>query len=167
MALVVFVLFWIVVAVVLVLLAFRGGSQAARARRQAASRRGNGVVILGFLVALLVLGVLIPLGVFRSDRDSDSIPEASVTQLTSVQQHGQALFGTNCRQCHTLKASGAAGVVGPNLDELKPPKALVLDAIQKGRARGNGNMAADLVVGEDAEAVAQYVAVAVGSDQQQ
>ena len=103
----------------------------------------------------------------RSDKNRDSIPEADVTQLTSLEQHGQQLFGTNCRQCHTLKASGAAGVVGPNLDELKPPKALVLDAIKKGRAHGNGNMAAELVEGEDAEAVAQYVAVAVGSDQQQ
>jgi mono/diheme cytochrome c family protein len=167
MAVVAFVLFWIVVALALLALAFRGGSQAARERRQAASRRGNGVVIGGFLLALLVLGVLIPLGIFRSDKNSDSIPEADVTQLTSLEQHGQQLFGTNCRQCHTLKASGAAGVVGPNLDELKPPKALVLDAIKKGRARGNGNMAAELVQGEDAEAVAQYVAVAVGSDQPQ
>ena len=39
----------------------------------------------------------------------------------------------------------------------------MLDAIEKGRARGNGNMAADLVEGEDAEAVAQFVAVAGGS----
>ena len=40
----------------------------------------------------------------------------------------------------------------------------MLDAIENGRARGNGQMAADLVEGEDAEAVAQYVAVAVGQD---
>ena len=39
----------------------------------------------------------------------------------------------------------------------------MLDAIEKGRANGNGNMAADLVEGEDAEAVAQFVAVAVGN----
>jgi mono/diheme cytochrome c family protein len=160
MALVVFVLFWIVVAVVLVLLAFRGGSQAARARRQAASRRGNGVVILGFLVALLVLGVLIPLGVFRSDRDSDSIPEASVTQLTSVQQHGQALFGTNCRQCHTLKAYGAAGVVGPNLDELKPPKATVVRQVNN----GGGPMPAfkGQLTPDEIKAVSQYVESVAG-----
>ena len=57
----------------------------------------------------------------------------------------------------------ATARVGPNLDELAPPKALVLDAINKGRANGNGNMAAGLVEGSDAEAVAQFVAVAVGN----
>jgi mono/diheme cytochrome c family protein len=167
MAVLVFVLFWVVVALALVFLAFRGGPQAARARRQAMSRRGNGVVILGFVIALLVLGVVIPLSVFRGEKDRDSFPEAGVTQLTSVEKHGQEVFGMSCRQCHTLKASGAAGVIGPNLDQLKPPKALVLDAVHNGRARGNGNMAADLVVGEDAQAVAQYVAVATGGEQPQ
>ena len=39
----------------------------------------------------------------------------------------------------------------------------MLDAIEKGRANGNGHMAADLVEGEDAEAVAQFVAVAGGN----
>ena len=38
----------------------------------------------------------------------------------------------------------------------------MLDAIQKGRARGNGQMAANLVEDEDAEAVASFVAAAVG-----
>ena len=42
----------------------------------------------------------------------------------------------------------------------------MLDAVEKGRARGNGNMAANLVEGEDAEAVAEFVAVAVGSEEQ-
>ena len=45
-----------------------------------------------------------------------------------------------------------------------PPKALVLDAIENGRASGNGQMAADLVEGEDAEAVAEFVAVVGGQD---
>ena len=38
----------------------------------------------------------------------------------------------------------------------------MLDAIQKGRAQGNGQMAAGLYEGEDAEDVAAYVAKAVG-----
>ncbi len=42
------------------------------------------------------------------------------------------------------------------------PKELVLDAIEKGRARGSGQMAAGLYSGEDAEDVAAYVAKAVG-----
>ena len=38
----------------------------------------------------------------------------------------------------------------------------MLDAIHNGRANGNGQMAADLVEGQDAEAVAEFVAVAGG-----
>ena len=38
----------------------------------------------------------------------------------------------------------------------------MLDAIENGRARGNGAMAADLVTGEDAQDVAEFVARAVG-----
>ena len=38
----------------------------------------------------------------------------------------------------------------------------MLDAIHNGRARGNGAMARDLVVGQDAEDVAAFVARAVG-----
>jgi hypothetical protein len=38
----------------------------------------------------------------------------------------------------------------------------VLDAIAKGRAAGNGNMPAQVYEGEDAEAVAEFVAVATG-----
>ena len=40
----------------------------------------------------------------------------------------------------------------------------MLDAIEKGRAAGNGNMPAEIYEGEDAEAVAEFVAVASGGE---
>ena len=86
--------------------------------------------------------------------------------------HGQSvayacrLFGVRCVNCHTLKASNAIAQIGPNLDDLRPPKGLVLDAIKNGRARGNGQMAANLYTGQDAEDVANYVAKAVGQSGQ-
>jgi len=163
MAVLAFVLFWIVLALALLFLAMRRGPAARRGQPE--TRRGNRVWVFGLLGALAVLGVAIPAAVIAGDRNRDSIPEANVGQLTAAQKHGQELFGLNCRQCHTLKAGNAYGVVGPNLDDLRPPKALVLDAINKGRARGNGNMAANLVEGEDAEDVAEFVAVSVGSQQ--
>ena len=58
------------------------------------------------------------------------------------------------------KASNAVGKVGPNLDALRPPKVLVIDAIKKGRAQGRGQMPAGLVDGQDAQDVAAYVAAA-------
>ena len=85
-----------------------------------------------------------------------------MSNLTAAEQHGRELFGRRCTQCHTLAASKSAAQVGPNLDTLRPPEELVLDAIKNGRSRGSGQMAAGLYQGEDAEDVAAYVAKAVG-----
>ncbi|MEA2255541.1 MAG: hypothetical protein QOG35_1586, partial [Solirubrobacteraceae bacterium] len=49
-----------------------------------------------------------------------------------------------------------------NLDNLHPPRALVLDAIEQGRARGQGQMPAGLVDGQDAKDVAAFVVAVAG-----
>ena len=158
------VAFFVVLGLGAFFLGMSGGPRGARERREREGRKGVKVATAAFLLALVVLGIVIPLTVFGADKNRDSYPSDNIRQLTALQKHGQELFGQQCRRCHTLSASGAVATVGPNLDQLRPPKALVLDAIDNGRARGQGQMAADLVEGEDAEAVAQYVAVAVGQD---
>ena len=70
---------------------------------------------------------------------------------------GRQVFSRYCASCHTLKGANAVGTVGPNLDEMRPPKALILDAIANGRARGQGQMPANVVDGEDAENVANFI----------
>jgi len=46
---------------------------------------------------------------------------------------GKAVFASaGCSACHTLKAAGATGTVGPNLDQLKPPYDRVLHQVQVG-----------------------------------
>jgi mono/diheme cytochrome c family protein len=45
---------------------------------------------------------------------------------------GKSIFATNCASCHTFKAAGASGTVGPNLDTLKPPLALVKHQVENG-----------------------------------
>ena len=44
----------------------------------------------------------------------------------------------------------------------RPPEALVLNAIEMGRARGAGNMPAGIYVGKQAEDVAKFVAAVAG-----
>jgi mono/diheme cytochrome c family protein len=47
---------------------------------------------------------------------------------------GKQVFATaGCTSCHTLKDAGSTGTVGPNLDDAKPPKALVLDRVTNGK----------------------------------
>ena len=47
---------------------------------------------------------------------------------------GKAIFASaGCIGCHTLKAADATGTVGPNLDDAKPSKELVIDRVTNGR----------------------------------
>jgi mono/diheme cytochrome c family protein len=164
MAVLAFVLLFVLLALGAFFLAMSGGPKGARQRIQTQSRRGRRGATVLFLLSILVLGVGVPAFVIAADKDRRSIPEANVKELTDLQEHGRELFGQRCRNCHTLKAANATAKVGPNLDEPPRNKALVLDAIEKGRAAGNGNMPADLYEGRDAEAVAEFVAVASGGE---
>jgi mono/diheme cytochrome c family protein len=158
----VFVLVWVVLGLGLLLIALSGGPSGALQRMQSQSRGSRKAWTVLFVIALLILGVGVPLAVISSVEARDDIPEANVSNLTSAEEHGRELFGRRCAGCHTLAASKAVAEVGPSLDTLRPPKELVLDAIEKGRSRGSGQMAAGLYTGEDAEDVAAYVAKAVG-----
>jgi mono/diheme cytochrome c family protein len=158
----IFVLVWVILGLGLLLVALSGGPGGALQRVMSTSRAARRVAIVLFTLALLLLGVGVPAAVIAAVSNNNSIPEANVTDLTASEQHGRELFGLRCANCHTLKAANASGAIGPDLDQLRPPKALVLDAIEKGRARGNGQMAAQLYTGEDAEDVANFVAKAVG-----
>ena len=159
---VVFVLIWVILGLGLLLIALSGGPSGALQQLQSQSRGSRKAATILFVIALLVLGIGIPFAVISSVEARDDIPEANVSNLTAAEQHGRELFGMRCAQCHTLKASKAVAQVGPDLDTLRPPKELVLDAIKNGRSQGNGQMAAGLYQGEDAEDVAEYVAKAVG-----
>jgi mono/diheme cytochrome c family protein len=47
---------------------------------------------------------------------------------------GKGVFQkAGCASCHTLKDAGATGTVGPNLDQAKPAKALVVDRVTNGK----------------------------------
>jgi mono/diheme cytochrome c family protein len=74
---------------------------------------------------------------------------------------GKQLFTSTCGGCHTLAAAGTHGSAGPNLDDLKPDKVRVLNAIMHG-GTGGGVMPKNLVTGARADAVAEFVANAAG-----
>jgi mono/diheme cytochrome c family protein len=45
---------------------------------------------------------------------------------------GKTIFSANCASCHTLKAAGASGTIGPNLDQLKPPLSVIKNQVIHG-----------------------------------
>jgi mono/diheme cytochrome c family protein len=82
---------------------------------------------------------------------------------------GAELFSQRCSGCHTLTAAGASGSAnravrnqGPNLDERVESPEDVLFAIQNGGFSG-AIMPQNVLVGEDADAVADFVAEYAGS----
>ena len=160
-AAVIFVLAFLVLGLSVLFFAFsgRGG---ARNRRGGPSRAGRRFVAVMVTLVIIALGVAVPLaiGVVNGNDHAKNAPGG--VDLNAAQAGGRAVFGKYCSTCHTLKASNAVGKVGPNLDVLHPPKGLILDAIAKGRARGQGQMPAGLVDGQDAQDVAAYVAAVAG-----
>ena len=164
MAVLALVLLFVLLALGAFFLAMSGGPSGARKTDRTKTRRGRRGAVALFVLALLVLGIAVPAYVIAQDKDRKSIPEANVTELTPLQEHGRELFGQRCRNCHTLAAANATANVGPNLDDAPKAEALVLNAIIQGRANGNGNMPRQVFEGEDAVAVAQFVAVATGGE---
>lgn len=68
----------------------------------------------------------------------------------------------SCTICHTLADAGSAGAVGPDLDELKPTKEQVVNAV----TGGVGIMPAfnESLSEEQIQAVAHYVATVTGGN---
>ena len=89
---------------------------------------------------------------------------------------GKELFVEHCAGCHVLADAGALGVIGPNLDEAFGhareqgfDESTIRDLVRGQIAypvtdppTGEPGMPANLVTGEDAAAVAAYVASAAG-----
>jgi cytochrome c553 len=159
----VFVLAFLAIGLSVVLAAMRSGRAPAGSKPESrVTRRVWGV---GIGLVILVVGVGVPLLVLVTNGDDHASEGAGGVKLSNAQTTGRHLFAEKCATCHTLSGSHAVGRVGPNLDtlnggDLKP--AFVLDAIQKGRANGNGQMPSGLLYGNDAKDVANYVATVAG-----
>jgi mono/diheme cytochrome c family protein len=85
-------------------------------------------------------------------------------------REGAVLFSTHCSGCHTLSAAGTQGsgnrgerTQGPNLNERTETYDDALFAIQNGGFSG-AIMPQNIVVGKEAEAVAEFVAKYAGKD---
>jgi cytochrome c6 len=80
---------------------------------------------------------------------------------SSDNQAGAKVFSdAGCKNCHTLKAAGASGTVGPNLDKLQPSSDLVVKQVNT----GGGAMPSFKGKLSDAQikAVADYVSANAG-----
>ncbi|HEX3686497.1 MAG TPA: PQQ-binding-like beta-propeller repeat protein [Gaiellaceae bacterium] len=98
---------------------------------------------------------------FRLGANGKITPTTTTTATTTGgTANGKALFTENCASCHTLAAANASGTVGPNLDEAKPPKPVVVKQV----TNGGGGMPAfgGRLSTAQIEAIADYVARVAG-----
>jgi cytochrome c551 len=86
-----------------------------------------------------------------------------------VESRGAQLFSERCAGCHTLDAAGTRGSIsgerptGPNLNKRRLTKDEALFAIRNGGFSG-AIMPQNVVVGKDAEAVAEFLEKYAGSE---
>ncbi len=164
MATLVLVLAFVVLGLGTLLFAMSGGRGGLGSVLHSQSRGSRRLATFAFFAALLLLGIVVPGWVIAKELNKTELPYAQVTDLTEDEKHGQELFGTRCSLCHSLKAANAVARVGPDLDVIAPNAQVTLDAIEKGRSNGNGQMPAGLFTGKDAEDVANFVAKSVGAE---
>ena len=156
-----FIAFWVLLGLLLLYVAMRGGPRAASESLYGDSRRGRRFAALFFVVSYVVVGVAVPVAMTADVTGRREVPGSGV-KLNKSQETGRALFADRCGNCHTLAAAKTVGRIGPNLDKLKPNKTLTLGAILEGRVRGSGTMPAQLYDGREAEEVASFVAAVAG-----
>jgi mono/diheme cytochrome c family protein len=158
-----FILIFVVLGLSVVLAAMRSGRGAGAPKPPGRGQRR--ATALGIGAVIVAVGLAVPGLVLAFNAHDHARQGPSGVDLSSGEAKGRELFTQNCATCHTLAASHAVGRVGPNLDtlnggDLKP--AFILDAIKNGRSRGNGQMPVGLLLGEDAENVANYVSAVAG-----
>jgi cytochrome c551 len=142
--------------------------------RPAGSRAGTSklgrTAVIGGVVLLFAFGITVPALVLAFNGEHKASVAVGGVRLTKSEQRGRELFARACSVCHTLAAARAVGRVGPNLDvrvgeDISTEagrRALVENAISEGRARGLGQMPAQLYQGREAQEVAEFVTAAAG-----
>lgn len=168
-----FIAFWVLLALVVFFVAGfgrRGGAGA-----HAPARRGGRAMGLLLVVLYVGFGIALP-AVFLHGNEAHANRQVGGIKLTAAERRGRELFGFRCGFCHTLAAANVVGKVGPNLDQIKPSKSLVLHTIANGclpnasganssqACLGQGVMPADILQGQQADEVASFVAKVAGNE---
>jgi len=142
--------------------AFWGGPGGAR---EAYLTRGQRLFSVTIVVLYVGLGIVVPALVLANKGEgAGGVGALRGEEMTETEAQGKALFSQYCASCHSLAAVNARGITGPSLDQLgevTPERAL--NAIRNG-GTGQNLMPANLLEGEEAEAVAEYLSKVAGAN---
>jgi cytochrome c553 len=164
-----FLLLFVLVGTAVAFIAFSGGPSAAR---EAYLTSGNTFFKIAIPLIYIGLGIAIPAVVIADHEEKEGNIGGLANKPTEGQlELGKELFHNTCATCHTLEAANAQGVTGPDLDDIgldnSTPQAhkqsvnRILNAIKIG-GTGQRRMPANLLQGQNAQAVAAYVVEVAG-----
>jgi cytochrome c553 len=92
--------------------------------------------VAGGLLFAVLIGVWYTSALWLYRRASPPAPAAAVTNVVPADADaaaGRAVFASaGCAGCHTLRAAGAGGQIGPSLDRLRPTYAVVRAKVESG-----------------------------------
>jgi mono/diheme cytochrome c family protein len=159
MAALLFMSFFVALGLGVVLVAMRGGPRGVRDTLERGRTQRLHVAEFAIVAAMVLFGLVVP-GLIVTGDQASAGPGGE--KLSADLKEGRELFNAKCATCHTLADANAVGRVGPDLDVLAPTAGLIVNAINEGRARGTGQMPAQLLDGEDAKHVAEYVEQVAG-----
>lgn len=119
------------------------------------------------IVAVVAVGGAIVLGIHQGRSENEAaFDDPGTTATTQAPFHSEQesakgqpvkdVFAHTCGTCHTLRRAGVSGGIGPDLDKIVLTRARVRRMIATGSL--DTVMPKNLLVGEDADRVARYVA---------
>jgi hypothetical protein len=154
---------WILIGIGVIFVSFSGGPGAAREAYLTRGRRAFGGLIV---LTYIGIGVAVPAVVIaaRGDRQGNTqkVSNNLLRDKSEQQRRGKELFMSNCAQCHTLDAVNARGIAGPDLDKIGAVTPARIESAIKIGGTGQNRMPEQLLEGENAKAVAAYVAAVAG-----
>jgi len=125
----------------------------------------RGLAVLSWIAAAFVVVLLFAgpslIGAKKSGAAASKSGAAASPSGVAGRPSGAAVFASaGCGSCHTLKAAGASGTIGPDLDQLRPTAATVSQIVRT----GSGEMPSFAGKLSDAQiaAVASYVSTVAG-----
>jgi mono/diheme cytochrome c family protein len=92
----------------------------------------RGLAAVSWIATALVIVLLFAGPSLIGAKKSSQTSRYTVSRGSAVSA-GSTVFATaGCSGCHTLKAAGATGTIGPNLDQLQPSAAVVAGIVRSG-----------------------------------
>jgi mono/diheme cytochrome c family protein len=142
----------------------RDGSGGGIVEERIGSRQYDARRVRPVLLIAMVVAAALGLAACGFGEEGISVPKDDPSH------QGAVVFSTHCSGCHTLSAAGTQGsgnrgerTQGPNLDQRTESYDDALFAIQNGGFSG-AIMPQNIVVGNEAEAVAEFVAKYAGQE---